>query len=234
MTSPECPPLVDRVTKSLLGYGVLAGPFYVVVAVAQAVSRDGFDPLRHSVSQLANGDFGWVQTVNFLVTGAMTIAAAVGVGRALPPGRAAHWAAILLGGYGAGLVAAGALRADPADGFPPGTPSGIGQISWHGTGHLVAAGLGFLCLIAAAVVIGNVFAGVKERTWCWFSRLTAAVFAVSFAALSSGAGGSAAVVAFTIAVVWVWVWLTAMSLKLYGDVGAQHADAQPARSRPNA
>ncbi len=65
MTSTECPPLADRVTKSLLGYGVLAGPFYVIVAAAQAVLRDGFDPTRHSVSQLSNGDFGWVQIANF-------------------------------------------------------------------------------------------------------------------------------------------------------------------------
>ena len=30
------------VTRSLLGYGVLAGPFYLVVGLVQALVRDGF------------------------------------------------------------------------------------------------------------------------------------------------------------------------------------------------
>ena len=90
MSSNECPPLADRITKSLLGYGVIAGPVYVVTAAIQALCRDGFDPTRHAVSQLANGAFGWVQIANFILTGAMTIAGAVGIGRASRPGRLAR------------------------------------------------------------------------------------------------------------------------------------------------
>ena len=50
MTTTDCPPLPVRITKSLLGYGVLAGPFYVLVVAAQAATRDGFDPTRHAAS----------------------------------------------------------------------------------------------------------------------------------------------------------------------------------------
>jgi hypothetical protein len=39
----DCPPLADRITKSLLGYGIIAGPCYVIVAVAQILCRDGYD-----------------------------------------------------------------------------------------------------------------------------------------------------------------------------------------------
>ncbi|KGI67424.1 DUF998 domain-containing protein [Mycolicibacterium rufum] len=220
MTSTDCPPLAERITKSLLGYGVLAGPFYVIVAAAQAVLRDGYDPTRHSVSQLANGDFGWIQVVNFVATGAMTIAAAVGIGRALPTGRAARWATVLLCGYGAGLVAAAGLRADPSDGFPPGTPRGVGPMSRHGTGHLLVAGLGFACLIAAGFVVGAALRQLNAVGWAWFSRITATVFAAAFLALASGMGGRAAVIAFTVAVVWVWAWLAAISVMLYPRVGS--------------
>jgi len=83
MTTTDCPPLPVRITKSLLGYGVIAGPIYVLAAAVQMATRDGFDPTRHAASQLANGDLGWIQIATFLVTGAMTIAAAVGVRRAL-------------------------------------------------------------------------------------------------------------------------------------------------------
>ena len=150
MTTTDCPPLPVRITKSLLGYGVIAGPIYVVAVAAQMATRDGFDPTRHAASQLANGDLGWIQIATFLVTGAMTIAAAVGVRRALGPGRQSAWASGLLGAYGAGLVVAGIFRADPSDGFPPGTPPGMGEVSWHGFVHFAVAGLGFACLVAAA------------------------------------------------------------------------------------
>ena len=85
-------------TRSLLGYGVIAGPLYVVVSLAQALTRDGFDLTRHAWSLLANGSLGWIQIANFVVVGAMTIAFAVGLRRALPAQR---WAPRLVGVYGA-------------------------------------------------------------------------------------------------------------------------------------
>ncbi|HEX2212438.1 MAG TPA: DUF998 domain-containing protein [Mycobacterium sp.] len=155
---------------------------------------------------------------NFLLTGAMTIAAAVGVRRALGPGRRSAWASALLGGYGVGLVGAGVFRADPSHGFPPGTPPGMGEVSWHGLAHFAVAGLAFLCLAAACFVIAGWFSRGGESSWAWFSRAIGVVFALSFAALSSGTNGPATVLAFTAAVVLAWGWLTAVSVKLYRGV----------------
>ena len=73
-----CPPLADRITKSLLGYGVIAGPIYIVAVAAQAATREGFDPTRHAASQLANGDLGWIQIVICLVAGCFVVAAHLG------------------------------------------------------------------------------------------------------------------------------------------------------------
>src|SRR3954454_21491086 len=89
-----------RVTRSLLGWGVIAGPFYVVVALAQALTREGFELTKHSWSLLANGDLGWIQITNFIATGLMVVAAAVGLHMTLRPERGSIWAALLLGGYG--------------------------------------------------------------------------------------------------------------------------------------
>jgi hypothetical protein len=220
MATSDTPPLPVRITKSLLGYGVIAGPIYVASVAGQAATRDGYDPTRHAASQLANGDLGWIQITTFLVTGAMTIAAAVGVRRALGPGRQSAWASGLLGAYGAGLVAAGVFRADPSDGFPPGTPPGMGEVSWHGMAHFAVAGIGFVCLVAACFVLGAWFARDGQAPWAWFSRITGLVFAGSFLALSSGSGGAATILVFTAAVVLVWAWLSAVSVKLYAGVGS--------------
>ena len=218
MTATTAPPLADRITKSLLGYGVIAGPIYVVVVAAQVFSRDGFDPTRHTASQLANGGLGWIQIVNFLITGAMTIAAAVGVHRALANSRRGSWGARLIAGYGIGVVTAGVFRADPSDGFPPGTPRGVGEVSWHGVAHFAAGGIGFMCLVAACFVLAGWFAHVGQRGWAWYSRLTGGVFAGSFLAVASGAGGPVAILVFTAAVVLAWGWLTAISVRLYRGV----------------
>jgi hypothetical protein len=59
------------VTRLLLGLGVIAGPFYVAVSLAQALTRDGFDITRHAWSLLANGDLGWLQMANLILTGAI-------------------------------------------------------------------------------------------------------------------------------------------------------------------
>ena len=219
MINADCPPLPVRVTKSLLGYGVIAGPIYVLAVAGQMATRDGFDPTRHAASQLANGDLGWLQVATFVVTGAMTIAAAVGVHRALGPGRVSAWAAGLLAAYGAGLIAAGVFRADPSDGFPPGTPPGMGEVSWHGLAHFTVAGIGFACLVAACFVLGTWFARSGLTSWAWFSRITGVVFAGSFMALSTGSGGATTILVFTAAVVLVWAWLAAASVKLYKAVG---------------
>jgi len=215
-----CPPLPDRVTKSLLGYGVIAGPIYVVAVAVQEATRDGFDPTRHAASQLVNGDFGWIQVATFVVVGAMTIAAAVGIRRALGAGRTSAWASGLIGAHGVGMIAAGAFRADPSDGFPPGTPPGVAEPSWHGIAHFAISGVGFICLVAACLVIATHFARTRERGWAWFSRFAGAFFAATFAFMASGSGGTAAILWFTAAVVVVWAWLTAVSIKLYRGVGS--------------
>ena len=129
----------DRVTNSLLGYGVIAGPVYVVVSLAQAFTRDGFDLSRHQWSLLANGTGGWIQVTNFIASGLMLLAMAVGVRRALGHGRGAKWAPRLIGVFGLSLITAAVFRADPALGFPAGTPEGAASVSVNGVVHFAAA-----------------------------------------------------------------------------------------------
>jgi Protein of unknown function (DUF998) len=212
---PTCD-ATTRLTKALLGYGVIAGPLYVLVSLAQAFTRDGFDPARHEWSLLANGGLGAIQTTNLIVTGSMTVAAAVGVRRALRSGSGSRWGPRLLAGYGLGVFVAGVFKADPTDGFPPGTPAGRNHtISWHGLAHLTSAGLGFLCLVAACLVIARWFASAGQRQWARFSRCTGVLFLAAFAGLASGAGNTALTLAFTAAVVLACGWLSALSSYLY-------------------
>ena len=44
---------LTRQTRALLICGLIAGPFYIVVGLIQALTRHGFDIMRHDLSLLA-------------------------------------------------------------------------------------------------------------------------------------------------------------------------------------
>lgn len=210
-----------RVTRSLLGYGVIAGPVYLAAGLAEALTRNGFDITRDDLSLLANGPLGWIHITVLVVTGMMTVAGAVGLRRALGGAPGGTWGPRLIGIYGLGLVAAGVLVADPMNGFPNGTPPGpTAHVSWHGTGHLAAAGAGFLCLVAACFVVARWFTGQRRRGWAWYSRSTGVAFLAGFAATASGSDRPAAVLALWAAVILAWAWVSAVSAFAYRHVAA--------------
>jgi hypothetical protein len=221
----ECGPDA-RVTRSLLGYGAVAGPLYVIVVLAQALFRPGFNLAHDDASLLSNGSLGWIQVANFLVTGLMVIACAVGMRRALAGGRSAAWGPILLAVYGLGLIGAGIFVADPMNGFPAGAPSGRPTIvTTHGMLHIAAAGIGFLGLVAACFVFARRFAGERRRGWMLFSLVTGVAFLAAFAGLASGSSSAAVVVAFWAALILAWAWIGALTLHVYRQVSTQPTTA---------
>jgi Protein of unknown function (DUF998) len=223
--------MAGNITRSLLGYLALAGPFYVVLSLVQALTRNGFSLAHDEWSLLAVGHLGWIQTVNLILTGAMTVTGAVGfrraVGRSATAGR---WAPRLLAGYGIALIAAGIFRADAADGFPPGTPAGRpAHVSWHGPLHLLSGSIGFACLIAACFVVARMYARRGNRRAAVASRVIGAAFTVAFAGIASGAGHAAVNLAFTAAVIASSAWLTAVAVDLYRRTRHDEQAAEVAR-----
>ncbi len=197
-------------TRTLITAGVTAGPFFVAVAGAQALTRSGFDLSRHPLSLLSLGDQGWIQITNFIVTGTLVIAAAVGAHRSLAAGRGRVWGPRLLGAHGAGLILAGVFTADPSLGFPAGAPTGEPEAySWHSMVHGVGFGLAMLSLIAACVVFSRRFAVERDHGWVTYCVATAfgmpAILAVGSVEFSLRAA-AVTVVAFA--------WIGALSIRL--------------------
>jgi hypothetical protein len=201
-----------RPTRLLLAFGVVAGPLFMLVSLTQALTREGFDLSRHDLSLLANGPLGRIQVTTLVLSGLMTVAAAVGVRRAL----GGAWGPGLLAGYGLALVAAGAFVADPMDGFPVGTPAGPpAEISTAGLLHMAAGGLGFGCLVVAALGLARRFAREGRRGWALGSRGTGAVVLLGFLGVASGSTSALAVLGLWIGVVTGWAWVAAVSVHLY-------------------
>ncbi len=208
-----------QTTRVLLTCGVIAGPLYLVMSLIQALTREGFDLTRHSWSLLSNGDLGWIHITNLVVSGLLVVAGAVGMRRTMHPGRGGTWAPLLVGVYGVGLIAAGVFVADPMAGFPAGTPAGPQvAISWHGLLHLIAAGVGFLALIAACFVFARRFAALGQWGWAAYSVATGVVFFAAFFGIASGSSNPVIVLSFVVAVVLAWAWLSTMAARLMPEL----------------
>jgi hypothetical protein len=206
-----------RSTPLLLALGFLAGPVYLLTGMAQALTRPGFDIRRHALSHLSNGNLGWIQIANFLVSGVLVIAGAIGVRRALRSEWGGTWGPILLAGYGAGMLGAGIFVADPAAGFPPGAAAAPAGLSRDGLLHFVFGGIGFYSLMAACFVFARRFARLARPRWAVYSAFTGVVFFLAFVAVASGSTAPAVMLTFYAAVAWVWVWHTFLLASLWMD-----------------
>jgi hypothetical membrane protein len=199
--------------RALLLGGAIAGPLYLAVGLAEAFTRPGFDIRRHDLSLLANGSLGWIHIADLVVTGLLVVAGAVGMRPTLTSGRGRTWGPLLVGVYGVGLIGAGFFTADPALGFPPGTPADAHAVSWHGLMHLVSAAVGFLALIAGCLVFARRFAAGGERGWAAYSAVTGLVFLLAFIGIAAGSGSGWAILGFWIGVVLTFSWVTATCLR---------------------
>jgi hypothetical protein len=217
----ECTPAA-RITKSLFGYGVIAGPFYVLASVIDGATRAGFDFTRDSWSVLSLGPRGWIHIVVFILTGLMVAAAAVAMRRHLAPGLGRS-AAGFLGFYSLMLVLAGIFQPDPTGGSP----------TLHGILHLAAGGLGFIAFAVTTFVLARRFFRQSARGWAWFSIAAGALLIIGFGFIASGTSSALAVLVFTGTVILSWVWLTLVSLRFYREADAiGRADAQALKSEP--
>lgn len=214
---PNPQPVLDRsaaITRSLLGWGVVAGPFYIVVGVVLGSTRPGFDFGRHALSLLMLGDGGWIQRANFVLSGLMVIAAGVGVLRALRNGRGLAVGA-LVATAGTMLILAAVFTPDPAGGFPPGVAPGPSTVG--GMLHLLCGAMQFVAIAGAALAHSLWSRTVGQPALGHVSMVLAVVVLGGFA---GGAALAQHAVGFGLALLWLavaceWTWLALASAQIY-------------------
>jgi hypothetical protein len=202
--------------QRLLACGVVLGPQFFLIVAIQMATRAGFDIGRHPLSLLSLGDHGWVQTANFLVAGLLALGCALGMRSHLRGECGGAWGPLLIGTYGLGMLVAGLFPADPAHGFPPGTPDGVpGAISrsakLHGVGFLLAFG----SLTAACLVLARRFHRAGHRGWMRFSAVTGA--AIPPIVLAGMSIPSATSLLFALVAVIGFGWVSAVAARLYAE-----------------
>jgi hypothetical protein len=165
---------------------------------------------------LSLGDLGWIQIANFVLTGLLSIAFAVGLRRVLHPGRAGTWGPVLLGVFGLGLILGGVFVTDPSLGFPAGAPEGMPtEVTWHSRVHDIAPGLAVDGIIVACLVFVRRFAGLRERGWQAYTASTA----TAVLALTAWPSLDGISVRLAVAVTLALAWTTALALHLRRRLG---------------
>lgn len=192
----------------LLAAGAVAGPLFAAVATAQLLTRDGFDLRQHPISLLSVGAGGWIQIANFIVAGALLIAFAVGIGQAIPVGRASKWGPRLLGVFGAGFVIGGAFPADPSNGFPVGAPE---TVTWHGIVHGAGPALAFNALTVACLVFARRFHAEGRHGLVTYSVATAVALPVVMAPVPTWIG-----VRMAVGVLLAFAWIAVLARDTLG------------------
>lgn len=152
--------------KKLLLAGVVGPVLFIVVFLVEGATRHGYSAWRHYVSQLATGDFGWIQVINFLICGTLVLAFAIGLRLAISRSRGSIAGPLLIGLFAIALLVAGVFVTDPALGYPVGAP----QVhTAHGMIHGLAGLAAFSLLALTAFVMAWHFAATNEGHWAMYS-----------------------------------------------------------------
>jgi hypothetical membrane protein len=141
---------------TLAAWAGLVGPvLFTLTWVAQELARiEEYSPIKEPVSALEAGPGGWVQQVNFVVLGVLTMAFAAGMYRALQPSKPGVIGSVLLFTSGVASVLAGVV-------FPL-REDAVG-VTYDPGGHQLNGFVFFTSSALALVVIS--FALAKQPVW---------------------------------------------------------------------
>lgn len=155
--------------------------------------KPGYNPVRDAVSEGRLGAGGWLQIVNFLVSGLLITASSVAVSRAV-----SRWTGILVGLVGAGLALAGVFLSDPVP---------THEATWHGMIHNVVGSISSVALIAACFVAARWQA---TALWRRYSIAAGVAMPLTFILAAVAAGTLGIWQRLTNVVGWTWLIVLAL------------------------
>ena len=199
--------------RLLLACGVIAPLLNSVVILILGAIRPGYNAWIVPDSNLELGEGGWIQITNYIVTGALLLAFAIGMRLLLRTGRGSTWGPILLGIYGLTFIGAGIFVTDPVLGYPPGASN---TPTVHGTLHDLFGQLQFISLAVACFVLARRDAAdPARRGWTWYSVATGLLVAASdvFFFLTFEMGGPAGLIE-RIGIIGGCSWIALLAIRL--------------------
>jgi hypothetical membrane protein len=173
--NPVCGGEQSSSLVALAWAGIIGPVLFTAAFIAQeAFRRDEYNPLAEPISALEAGPNGWVQQVNFVAFGLLTIAFAVGLHRGIRPTRTgmAGPALLVLSGLGLLLAALLPLQED------------VNGMTYDPGGHKIAGATFFMATGAGLVVLSRRLA--HDPRWRSVAGYTLAVGLVALVGFVAG------------------------------------------------
>jgi len=171
---------MDKKTKLYLASGIVGCWLFIIVFLIEGATRVGYSSFRYPISSLSIGDLGWIQIINFILSGTLIFLLALGLRLALKPSKSSIWIPRLIGAVGLGLIGAGIFSTDPAFGYPATSPLAIAQFTVHGHLHDLFSIFVFACLPIACFEFRKRFKANGNRGWSIYSLISAIAFIITF------------------------------------------------------
>lgn len=137
--------------------GMMAPALFVLVFTLEDWQHPGYSVLRTEISALSLGSRGWIQILNFVLTGCLLLLFATGLLEAFRLARRPTIGPVLLVITAVCLLLSGPFVMDP-----PGTPRFLW--TWHGWVHQLLGAGAFTLFPISYFVVGRT---LREQTSFW-------------------------------------------------------------------
>ena len=138
-----------KINNWLIGCGTIGPMIFVIVFLIEDFTRVGFNPIRNLVSQLSLGDGGWINIINLILFGALTILFSLGIRSQSGESGKGIASPTLFMVLGCALILGGIFVIDPGLGYPPNSKPAF---SMAGLVHQIAGLVIFVSFAANCLV----------------------------------------------------------------------------------
>ena len=157
----------------LLISGLVSSIIFTSLWIIQGMFASGYNPLKHPVSSLIFTPFGWIQSINFLITGALLIIFAVSLAKLKESENLPFSGILLIAICGIAWIFVGIFPTDPLNNFPIGTPILNIFPTFHGFLHSIFANIFFYGIALSSIIFAVKFSknnslkikNSKNRSW---------------------------------------------------------------------
>lgn len=178
--------------------------------------------MKHPVSSLALGEYGWIQTLNFILSGILMLAFDFGVYQILKPVKEAHRGMFLMACVGIGIIGSGICTTDPVYGYPADLPMRTEQFTVTGILHHYLSILLFVCQPLTCFTFGKMFLKKKKIPWGMYSSATGFLMLLTFVMAGMGFIQHSVLLEIAglcqrISILSGGFWITLLAIQLYLD-----------------
>lgn len=159
-------------SKCLLLCGVVAGPLFIMTFIIDGMLHTDYYPLHDSVSALALGKYGWVQVLNFEITGLLILGFAIGLRDQFSSSPGISWKATLFIILAVAIMGAGIFKTDTQHAYLLGPSLLPLERSLPGTLHIFFSVSGFIILSMECFTFARQFRQGHEVVWRLYSLVS--------------------------------------------------------------